>query len=168
MEAVISELGLQWKVGIRNGDTSISDRQKQKRLMPEIFIITPESLHLLLAQKGYPEVFKTLRIVAVDEWHELIGGKRGCAGGVGHKQDYRVKEVTVNSGKCAVNKTTIAKQRAGKTKDQPIYNCGRSTITLLVTGCQLLHLGYKRNHWKPYPGYGSAPRPALHGERGHR
>jgi ATP-dependent Lhr-like helicase len=77
MEAVISELGLQWKVGIRNGDTSISDRQKQKRLMPEIFIITPESLHLLLAQKGYPEVFKTLKIVAVDEWHELIGGKRG-------------------------------------------------------------------------------------------
>ena len=77
MEEVIAELGMQWKVGIRNGDTSISERQKQKRQMPEVLIITPESMHLLLAQKNYPEVFKTLRILAVDEWHELIGGKRG-------------------------------------------------------------------------------------------
>jgi ATP-dependent Lhr-like helicase len=77
MEEVIGELGLQWKVGIRNGDTSISDRQKQKRQMPEVLIITPESLHLLLAQKGYPEVLQSLKIIAADEWHELIGGKRG-------------------------------------------------------------------------------------------
>ncbi|MGZ4011516.1 MAG: DEAD/DEAH box helicase, partial [Flavisolibacter sp.] len=48
MDEVIAELGMQWKVGIRNGDTSLSDRQKQKRQMPEVLIITPESLHLLL------------------------------------------------------------------------------------------------------------------------
>jgi len=77
MEEVITELGMQWKVAIRNGDTSMSDRQKQKRQMPEVLIITPESLHLLLAQKHYSEIFKTLRIIAVDEWHELIGSKRG-------------------------------------------------------------------------------------------
>ena len=45
--------------------------------MPEVLIITPESLHLLLAQKNYPDVFKSLKIIAVDEWHELIGSKRG-------------------------------------------------------------------------------------------
>ncbi|MBO9684161.1 MAG: ligase-associated DNA damage response DEXH box helicase [Flavisolibacter sp.] len=77
MEEVITELGMQWKVGIRNGDTSISDRQKQKRQMPEVLIITPESLHLLLAQKNYTDIFETLKIIAVDEWHELIGSKRG-------------------------------------------------------------------------------------------
>jgi ATP-dependent Lhr-like helicase len=77
MEEVISELGMQWKVGIRNGDTSLSDRQKQKRQMPEVLITTPESMHLLLAQKGYADVFRSLRILAVDEWHELIGSKRG-------------------------------------------------------------------------------------------
>ncbi|MDB5196816.1 MAG: box helicase, partial [Flaviaesturariibacter sp.] len=77
MEEVIMELGMQWKVGIRNGDTSLSDRQKQKRQMPEVLIITPESMHLLLAQKGYADVFESLKIIAVDEWHELIGGKRG-------------------------------------------------------------------------------------------
>lgn len=77
MEEVIYELGMQWKVGIRNGDTDVNERQKQKRNMPEVLIITPESLHLLLAQKGYPDVFKHLCIIAVDEWHELLGSKRG-------------------------------------------------------------------------------------------
>ncbi len=77
MEEVISELGMQWKVGIRNGDTDTAERQRQKKQMPEVLIITPESLHLLIAQKNYPEIFQTLRIIAVDEWHELIGSKRG-------------------------------------------------------------------------------------------
>ena len=77
MEEVISELGMQWKVGIRNGDTDTAERQRQKKQMPEVLIITPESLHLLIAQKSYPEIFQTLRIIAVDEWHELIGSKRG-------------------------------------------------------------------------------------------
>lgn len=77
MEEVIAELGMSWKVGIRNGDTDTSERQKQKRQMPEVLLITPESLHLLLAQKDYPTVFKPLRLIAVDEWHELLGSKRG-------------------------------------------------------------------------------------------
>jgi ATP-dependent Lhr-like helicase len=77
MQEVIEELGISWKIGIRNGDTSMIERQKQKTQMPEVLIITPESLHLLLAQKGYAEVFRTLKIIAVDEWHELIGSKRG-------------------------------------------------------------------------------------------
>ena len=77
MEEVIEELGMSWKVGIRNGDTEIAERQKQTRQMPEVLIITPESLHLLLAQKNYPLFFKSLKIIAVDEWHEFLGGKRG-------------------------------------------------------------------------------------------
>ena len=77
MEEVIAGLGMRWQVGIRNGDTVQSERQKQKRRMPEVLIITPESLHLLLAQKGYAEVFASLKVIAVDEWHELLGSKRG-------------------------------------------------------------------------------------------
>ncbi|MFX7167343.1 DEAD/DEAH box helicase, partial [Acinetobacter baumannii] len=64
-------------VGIRNGDTSNADRQKQKKQTPEVLIITPESLHLLLTQKNHASIFETLKIIAVDEWHELMGGKRG-------------------------------------------------------------------------------------------
>ena len=77
MEEVISELGMQWQIGIRNGDTHTSERVKQKKNMPEVLIITPESLHLLLAQKNYPAIFQNLRIIAIDEWHELLGSKRG-------------------------------------------------------------------------------------------
>ena len=77
MEEVIEELGMNWKVGIRNGDTDTAERARQKKQMPEVLLITPESLHLLLAQKGYPEIFQSLKIIAVDEWHELLGSKRG-------------------------------------------------------------------------------------------
>jgi ATP-dependent helicase Lhr and Lhr-like helicase len=77
MEEVIEGLGMQWQVGSRNGDTPISERQKQMRQMPEVLIITPESMHLLLAQKNYADVFTSLKVIAVDEWHELLGSKRG-------------------------------------------------------------------------------------------
>lgn len=77
MEEVIRGLGMRWQVGTRNGDTEPAERQRQKRKMPEVLIITPESLHLLLAQKGYPDVFRSLKLIAVDEWHELLGSKRG-------------------------------------------------------------------------------------------
>jgi len=77
MEEVLAALGMSLKVGIRNGDTDTAERAQQKKLMPEILLITPESLHLLLAQKSYPEIFRSLKIIAVDEWHELLGSKRG-------------------------------------------------------------------------------------------
>ncbi len=77
MEEVVTELGMQWKIGIRNGDTNTTERASQKKQMPEVLIITPESLHLLLAQKNYPDIFRQLEIIAVDEWHELLGSKRG-------------------------------------------------------------------------------------------
>ena len=77
MEEVLNGLGLQWQVGIRNGDTSTAERSRQKKQMPEVLIITPESLHLLLAQKGYPDLLRTVQLIAVDEWHELMGSKRG-------------------------------------------------------------------------------------------
>lgn len=77
MEEVISELDMKWTVGIRNGDTTAAERAKQKRQLPEVLIITPESLHLFLAQKGYAEAFTTVQVIAIDEWHELMGSKRG-------------------------------------------------------------------------------------------
>ncbi|HMR18792.1 MAG TPA: ligase-associated DNA damage response DEXH box helicase [Sphingobacterium sp.] len=77
MQEAIDEIGLDWIVEVRNGDTDIKIRQKQSKQMPDVLLITPESLHLLLAQKGRTRFFKSLRCVAVDEWHELLGSKRG-------------------------------------------------------------------------------------------
>lgn len=71
------DLGVEFEVGIRTGDTSSEDRAKQKKGLPQLLITTPESLHLLLAQKGYSEIFKNLSTIVIDEWHELLGSKRG-------------------------------------------------------------------------------------------
>jgi ATP-dependent Lhr-like helicase len=77
MQQTVNEMGIPWNIQRRTGDVSQSIKQKQKKNMPEVLIITPESLHILLAQKEYPRRFKNLRSVVVDEWHELIGSKRG-------------------------------------------------------------------------------------------
>ncbi|HLT74608.1 MAG TPA: DEAD/DEAH box helicase, partial [Ohtaekwangia sp.] len=76
-QRLVQDLKLPWKVGVRSGDTSVKERARQKEKPPEILITTPESLHLLLAQKGYADFFKELRVVVADEWHELLGSKRG-------------------------------------------------------------------------------------------
>ena len=76
-ERVNTDLQTQLTVGIRTGDTSASERAKQKRNTPDLLITTPESLHLMLSSKGYKKVFKSCRAVVVDEWHELLGTKRG-------------------------------------------------------------------------------------------
>jgi ATP-dependent Lhr-like helicase len=77
MQDVCDTISLPWHIGQRTGDTSAKERAKQKTQLPEVLIITPESLHLLLAQKDYPKYFKTLHTVVIDEWHELLGSKRG-------------------------------------------------------------------------------------------
>ena len=64
-------------VGIRTGDTSQKERAAQKKSMPDLLITTPESLHLLLSSKNYPKLFKNLNAIVADEWHELLGSKRG-------------------------------------------------------------------------------------------
>ncbi|MDF9796836.1 ATP-dependent Lhr-like helicase [Catalinimonas alkaloidigena] len=77
MERACEALQVPWKVEVRSGDTSSSQRQKQMRSMPECLITTPESLHLLISQKQHSQLFKKLKCVIVDEWHELLGTKRG-------------------------------------------------------------------------------------------
>ncbi len=77
MQEAIDEIGLDWSVGVRNGDTDPKVRQQQVKNMPEILVVTPESLHLLLGQKNHERFFKELKTIVVDEWHELLGSKRG-------------------------------------------------------------------------------------------
>lgn len=74
---LINGLGLPWRVGVRSGDTSTKERAAQRTKPPELLITTPESLHLLLAQKGYADFFRELKVLIADEWHELMGSKRG-------------------------------------------------------------------------------------------
>ena len=76
-ERVVQDLGTQMTVGIRSGDTTTSERTKQKNKMPDLLITTPESLQLLLATKDYAKTFANCTAIVIDEWHELLGTKRG-------------------------------------------------------------------------------------------
>ncbi len=76
-ERITKDLDTQMTVGIRTGDTSTKERSRQKTAMPDLLITTPESLQLLLSSKGYDKVFKDCSAIVVDEWHELLGTKRG-------------------------------------------------------------------------------------------
>ena len=64
-------------VALRTGDTSQSQRAKQKRKPSFGLVTTPESLHVLLSTKDHQKDFKHLKVIVVDEWHELLGSKRG-------------------------------------------------------------------------------------------
>ena len=73
----VDGINLPFTVGIRSGDTSTKERAAQMKNMPDLLITTPESLHLLLGSKDHQKFFGNLKAIVVDEWHELLGTKRG-------------------------------------------------------------------------------------------
>ncbi|VVO85523.1 hypothetical protein PS858_02021 [Pseudomonas fluorescens] len=77
LEAPLLDLQIPWSVGLRTGDTRSSERARQSRRLPTTLITTPESLTLMLARTDAQTALSTLRMVVVDEWHELLGNKRG-------------------------------------------------------------------------------------------
>ena len=73
----IAALDIPWTVAMRTGDASARDKRLARQGQAGVLVITPESLALLLS---YPETLGQLtglRAVIVDEWHELLGNKRG-------------------------------------------------------------------------------------------
>ena len=76
-EKAISGMGLSLRVEVRTGDTPSSRKKKILNDPPDLLITTPESLHIFLTYKHYPKYFGHLRFLIVDEWHELMGSKRG-------------------------------------------------------------------------------------------
>ncbi|MBD8491646.1 ligase-associated DNA damage response DEXH box helicase [Pseudomonas syringae] len=75
--APLADQAIGWSVGLRTGDTSSSERARQGRRLPTTLVTTPESLTLLLARADAQAAMGNLQMVVVDEWHELIGNKRG-------------------------------------------------------------------------------------------
>ena len=73
----IAALQIPWTVAMRTGDASSRDRRLAREGRAEVVVITPESLALMLSYPESDELFAGLRAVIVDEWHELIGNKRG-------------------------------------------------------------------------------------------
>ena len=66
-----------WSIGLRSGDTTSAERSAQDRRLPTVLVTTPESLTLQLARADALETLAHVQLVVVDEWHELLGNKRG-------------------------------------------------------------------------------------------
>lgn len=77
LEAPLAERAPDWTVGLRTGDTPAAERARQDKRLPSALVTTPESLTLLLTRADAPERLGRVQAVIVDEWHEMIGNKRG-------------------------------------------------------------------------------------------
>jgi ATP-dependent helicase Lhr and Lhr-like helicase len=73
----LDDLQLPWTLASRTGDTSSSQKSKLLRKLPTALITTPESLCLMLSHERLATQLGSLESVMVDEWHELLGTKRG-------------------------------------------------------------------------------------------
>ncbi|MGV8986537.1 MAG: ligase-associated DNA damage response DEXH box helicase [Cypionkella sp.] len=61
----------------RTGDTTYTQRRRQRADPPHILLTTPESLALLLSYEDAPRIFAGLQRVIIDEIHALAESKRG-------------------------------------------------------------------------------------------
>ncbi len=77
VSAPLRELGVDWRVLRRTGDSGSGERTRLRKGQVELLITTPESLALQLSYDDAATRFAALRTVVVDEWHELLGSKRG-------------------------------------------------------------------------------------------
>jgi ATP-dependent Lhr-like helicase len=77
LRAPLEGLGLPWRLESRTGDSKASLKSRQLKRLPTALITTPESLSLLLTHERLRPELAGLQAVVVDEWHELLGTKRG-------------------------------------------------------------------------------------------
>lgn len=77
---VAKEMGLELpevKIAVRTSDTSPYEKQKMLRDPPHILITTPESLALSLNAPKFRELLRNVKVVVIDEIHDLASSKRG-------------------------------------------------------------------------------------------
>ena len=77
LAAPLADLAPAWTLGLRSGDTPSAERARQDRRLPTVLVSTPESITLLLTKPDAAERLAGVHTVVVDEWHELVGNKRG-------------------------------------------------------------------------------------------
>ena len=77
IQIMTNDLNPDLKIALRTGDTSQKERGNQKRKPSFGLVTTPESLPLLLSTKDHQKTLQSLKVIVIDEWHELLGTKRG-------------------------------------------------------------------------------------------
>lgn len=73
----VEDMGLPIRIEDRTGDTSATQKKRQRADPPHILLTTPESLALLTSYEDAPRMFAGLKRIVVDEIHALAESKRG-------------------------------------------------------------------------------------------
>jgi len=77
LQLTLAEAAPHWTLGQRSGDTASAERARQDRRFPTALVTTPESISRMLAREHATDELAGVHTVIVDEWHELMGSKRG-------------------------------------------------------------------------------------------
>ncbi len=135
LQQAAAEFGLPWQVATRTGDTPAAVKKRQQKKLPTVLVTTPESLHLLLSHAAARERFNHLDLVVVDEWHELMGTKRGVLVELAlarlrtWQPRVRIWGLSATLGNTAIALRTLL----GRTADQGVLIQGRVPKTISVT-----------------------------------
>lgn len=77
LQQSLSALAGDCDVALQTGDTDSAARAAILRKPPFALVTTPESLTLMFTRASSQPNLSKLQVLVVDEWHELIGNKRG-------------------------------------------------------------------------------------------
>ena len=75
INSLAQKIGL--TIGLRHGDTSQSDRQKQVRNPPSLLVTTPETFQVMFSGHRLVNMLRKVRAVVIDEVHDLSASERG-------------------------------------------------------------------------------------------
>jgi ATP-dependent helicase Lhr and Lhr-like helicase len=152
MQEVCDEINLPWQIMTRTGDTPAAEKQSLKTKLPEVLLTTPESLHLMLAQKNYPKVFNGLEVLVVDEWHELLGTKRGVQVELGLSKLKHLKAAAAITEEEMPEQPTKKKSKTldwKKTGSQPVRRRYTETEGILWRFLRSINMGCKFSREHP-------------------
>lgn len=134
LQDALDGAGLKRKVEARTGDTSSSARARQKSRPPFALVTTPESLSLMLTDAARCQHLAGVRAIIVDEWHELLGSKRGVQAELciarlrGLNPDVRVWGLSATIGNLDEAKRVLLGSRA----DEGVLIHGRDRKQVMV------------------------------------
>ncbi|MDE1870659.1 MAG: DEAD/DEAH box helicase [Candidatus Micrarchaeota archaeon] len=112
-------------IGVRHGDTTQKERSRQARLAPSLLITTPETLQSILPTKYMGAYLRNLKVVVIDELHELYHNKRGAQLSVALE---RLEELSPNFQRIGISATI------GDTQTAKSFLCGDRNCKIAKVG----------------------------------
>ncbi len=135
LQQALDDLDLPWTVAGRTGDTPAAVKKHQQKVLPTVLVTTPESLNLLLSHAGAQTRFKHIKLVVVDEWHELMGSKRGVLVelALARLRTWQPKVRIWGLSATLGNTATALRTLLGKAADQGVLIRSRQAKSIRVT-----------------------------------